>query len=205
METNILVLYFRYRFYSHRYHPERMSLSSHSNGSSTWGPKRTRRSMKEKLLMRDVQGDVFDFEPDDDLGIDSNGYNVTVTADEGRELSQAFQRHSYHSNTGKNVEDYESQKGYHSNRSSYHSTNNGYQGDGSEVNRSSFHGNDIKRSSFINSIENGELFGDSCKINSYQATGTINELEHTDIFPNGTGDPTLNSGTNTYQSETAFT
>lgn len=190
----IMFLVQRYRLYDHRYHPERLSLNSHSNGSSTWGPKRTRRSMKEKLLMRDVQADNFDFEPDDDLGIDSNGYNATVTAIEGRELSQAFHsnRNSYNSKTAKDNDENDVPQDFNSNRASFVSTSH------------SFHGNDANRSSFISSVENGELFGDSVKRNSYKAVSNY-EGDYTDIFPNGSTDITQNSNANTYQSETAFT
>lgn len=143
--------------------------------------------------MKDVQIENYDFEPDDEFGIDSTGYNATVTENEGRQLSQAFHsnRNSYHSNTAMDSEENEIPRALSSDRNSYYS------------NRNSYHGNesDINRSSFISSVENGELFGDSGKRNSYRALD--NDVEHTDIFPNGTSELNINS--NTYQSETAFT
>ena len=99
--------------------------------------------------MKDVQSDVFDFEPDDNLGIESSSYDATVSASEGRALSQAFQsnRASYHSNITEH-----SQDGFQSNRHSV--TSGGYdeslvvsqyslggQGEGLDANRNSFHSN----------------------------------------------------------------
>lgn len=161
--------------------------------------------------MKEVQADTYDFEPDDDFGIDSNGYNVTVTESEGRELSQAFHsnRASYHSNTTADIEDDELTQTFHNNRNSFHDgedNRTSFHDNNSEDNRLRFHGDggESNRSSFISSVENGDLFG--ANRNSYHTTDN-NPLggEHTNIFPNGTGDLTLGSGCNTYQSETALT
>lgn len=168
------------------YHPERASLNSQSgNGSTRWGAKRTRRSMKEKLLMRDVQIDSYDFDRDDDLGIDSSGYNATVNECDGRELAQTV-----------------------------HGSLNGHQNE----RNSCIDGN---RSSFISSVESGDLFGGNRT--SYLSTESNPIVgDTTDVFPNGTAEHShdvqndynvvdgLNrstfptNSTNAYQRETQF-
>ncbi|KAL4220460.1 hypothetical protein ACF0H5_020860 [Mactra antiquata] len=181
--TILIFLIHRYRLSQSVYHPERASLNSQTiNGSSRWGAKRSRRSMKEKLLMRDVHVDPYDFEPDDDVGIDSNGYNVTVNENEGRELAQSFHSQDSARNERNSIKD----------------------------------GN---RSSFISSVESGDLYGGH-RHSYLSIENNQNGGEVTDMFPNGTTDHTselqrslnhsdgyntTSTATNTYQNETQFT
>ncbi|WAR27532.1 GDPD4-like protein, partial [Mya arenaria] len=100
----IVIMFFiqRHRIFGNRFHPEQVSLSSSMTSHSNWGHRRSRRSMKEKLLMKDMPNEMFEFEPehDADLGIDSTSYEATVNASEGQALAQSFRsnRASCHSN-----------------------------------------------------------------------------------------------------------
>ncbi|XP_052783647.1 glycerophosphodiester phosphodiesterase domain-containing protein 5-like [Mya arenaria] len=173
----IVIMFFiqRHRIFGNRFHPEQVSLSSSMTSHSNWGHRRSRRSMKEKLLMKDMPNEMFEFEPehDADLGIDSTSYEATVNASEGQALAQSFRsnRASCHSN---NEVFYSINNVDTRNRESLVS-----EGD-NEVflngkNRNSFH-----------TLENGDVTERSLKRGQFKNTGTA-------------------TSTNTYQSESEMT
>ena len=96
--------------------------------------------MKEKLIMKNVPSNIYDFEPDEDIGISSNGYDATITLEDGRVLAQAFQRNraSYLSNVsdGTSVTDT-----HDTNRNSYLGESPSENGDTYHSNRGSCHDN----------------------------------------------------------------
>ena len=80
-----------------RYIPEQVSLNSHSSGNPLSRNYHSRRSMKEKLIIKDVHSDIFDYddEPDEIMGFESGGYDATINATDGRILAQSFHGNGY--------------------------------------------------------------------------------------------------------------
>lgn len=94
--------------------------------------------------MTDMQANPYDFEPEEDLGIDSNGYEMTVNSTDGRALSQAF----------------------HSNRTSYPSNAENSLTNGATV----FDGaNEFNRSRVVSESENGDVFLNSSCSQGYSS------------------------------------
>lgn len=147
---SVILFMSRHRLHDHRYRPDQTSLNSDINGHNTWGSKFSRRSMKEKLIMKDLR--PYDFEPEDERGIYSNGYEETVTAEDGRALAQAF----------------------HSNRNSYTSNpENGFLNGSAKGNSST--DTSTCRNSVVSDSENGDVFSNSGTVQSYNSTdnGTV--------------------------------
>jgi len=181
LTLNIFYFFFiRRRLSDHRFRPDQASLSSSLN--TTWGNKFARRSMKEKLILRDIPTSAYDFEPEDEFGLDSNVYEVTVNASDGRALSQAF----------------------HSNRTSYTSNpDNGF------INTTVLSNGvvDANRSSTISESENGDVFLNSTNTSNYSSTDNgnviVNEINFTrnGSFRHSYHDTSISSN----QSETEIT
>ncbi|KAL3847985.1 hypothetical protein ACJMK2_018872 [Sinanodonta woodiana] len=83
----------RIHLYGTRFSPETLSLNSHTNGNAFSTSYRARRSMKEKLLMKDVTSESFESEPDQEnyIGIESN---YTVQSTDGQIMAQNYQNES---------------------------------------------------------------------------------------------------------------
>lgn len=87
----------RVRYIGKQYLPEQVSLNSHSSGNPLSRNYRSRRSMKEKLIMNDVHSDIFDFddEPDNEMGFECGGYESTINARDGCILAQNYHGNGY--------------------------------------------------------------------------------------------------------------
>lgn len=70
------------------FNPESVSLNSRTRISGNFNTTRSRRSMKEKLLMKDVAADIFDDPEIEDYGIEAN---YTVQSQDGEVMSRQFQ------------------------------------------------------------------------------------------------------------------
>ena len=85
------IIFSNYRIHSTKdsFNPENVSLNSRARISGNFSSTRSRRSMKEKLLMKDVAADIFD-DPDaeDEYGIEAN---YTVQSLDGQVMSREFQ------------------------------------------------------------------------------------------------------------------
>lgn len=93
----IMFIVQRTRYSGKNFIPEQVSLNSHSGGSHITRNYHSRRSMKEKLIVNDVQSDIFDLddEPDDDMGFECGGYESTINASDGRILAHSFHGNGY--------------------------------------------------------------------------------------------------------------